>query len=107
MKAKKSRIEKEFSPFGPAAKQNSMMSARSELRVYTAACSNDYARTRHKFSTRNESFTTKRPPADLILAAETDEHFWLAFEAEHKLQSQLSKSASYPESSLDQSSCGD
>ena len=109
MKATKSRIEKEFSPFSPAAaKQHLMKSGKAKLHAYTTACSNDYAPTSNKFSTRKEGFTSKRPPlADLILAAETDEDFWLAFEAEHKLQSQLSERSSYSDSRPEQSSCGE
>ena len=75
-----------------------MKSGRSKLHAYSVACSDDYAPTSHKFASRKVSFAIKRPFADLILAAETDEDFWLAFEAEHKLQSQLSERSSYSDS---------
>lgn len=86
-----------------------MKSGRSKLHAYSVACSDDYAPTSHKLFTGKESFTAKRPPlADLILAAKTDEEFWLAFEAEHKQQSQLPERSSYSaESRLEQSSCGE
>ena len=103
MKAIKSHIKEEFSPFRHAAKQNTMKPVRSKA-CTAAVRSNYYALTSHKFDNRKESFAIKRHLANPILAAETDQDFWLAFEAEHKkLQSQLSESSYYPDSSLEQS----
>ena len=66
MNATKSGVEKELGPF-------------SRL-VNTAACPNSFTSACHRFASRKER---ARPLADIPLAVETDEDFWLAFDAEN------------------------